>query len=337
MKETLLLILLFLVNVSFAQAQIQSAASQEAAKASAEAVRLFGQKKYDEAFSFAQKAVELRESEFGAAHLETARAYRNLGFVELGRGRKDEAARAFDKAVEGFEKNANLEKKDSLVLAELLEYLGALRFQQEKYQSAEKFYERAVALREKLNGADAKETLGAVWSLGNLKRSNNEFKEAAALYRRVYENRIKTFGANDFETHDAFARYRCALIKNGNKTQAETLKADFDAFKNNSTQSTTSGGQIVDGGVVTKNAINLARPPFTAEARTQRFSGEIRADIIIGEDGTVLHACAQGGNAAPPSQIAVVEQAALRSTFKPTTIGGKPVKVVGVVVYNFAP
>jgi tetratricopeptide (TPR) repeat protein len=335
MKETLLLISLFLTTITFAQAQIQSSASQEAAKASAEAVKLFGQKKYDEAFPFAQKAVELRESELGAVHLETARAYRNLGFVQLGRGKKDEAGKAFDKAVEGFEKNANLEKKDSLVLAELLEYLGALRFQQEKYQAAEKLYERAVVLREKFNGSDAQETLGAIWSLGNLKRSNNEFNEAAALYRRVYENRIKTFGAGDAETHDAYARYRCALIKNGNKTQAEALKNDFDVVKNNSKRPSTAAGQIIDGGIVTRKAINLARPPFTEEARSRNFSGKILVEIVIGEDGTVLHACAYSDNA-PISQIAVVEQAALQSTFKPTTIDGKPVKVSGVVVYNFS-
>jgi tetratricopeptide (TPR) repeat protein len=336
MKNALFFILLILTIISQTAAQNSPPALQEAAKASGEAVKLFGQKKYDEALPFAQKAADLRERELGASHLETAQAYRNLGFVQLGRGDRDEAAKAFEKAVDAFEKNTNLEKKDSPALAELLEYLGALRFQQEKYQSAEKFYERAVALREKLNGNDAKETIAAIWSLGNLKRSNGEFREAAALYRRVYEKRMKALGVNDVETYDAFARYRCSLIKNGDKTEAETLKNEFENAKKNGSQLSSAAGQIVEGGMINGKAINLAKPPFTAEARSQRFSGQVLTDVIISEDGTVLHACAINDKA-PLSLLNGVENAALRSTFQPATIGGKAVKVIGVLVYNFTP
>ena len=334
MKETCFFILVALLTVSLAQAQIQTLASEEATKASAEAVRLFSLKKYDEAFPFAQKAVEIRERELGAAHPQTAQAWRNLGFVQLARNKKDEAAKAFERAIEGFEKNTNPEKKDSLTLAELLEYLGILRVQQEKYLSAEKLYERAVVLRERLNGSEAKETIGAVWSLGNLKRSNGDFKEAVELYRRVYENRIKVFGANDNETYDAFERYRCALIKKGSKTEAQSLKNDFEIVRNKSRQPSTAAGQILDSGIINSKAINLVPPPFTSDSRSQRFSGQILTDVIIGEDGKVIHACAYNDKA-PHSQLTTVEQAALQSTFKPTTIGGKPVKVIGVIVYNF--
>lgn len=337
MKNTLFFILLILTIISQTAAQNTSPALQEAAKASGEAVKLFGQKKYDEALPFAQKAADLRERELGAAHLETAQAYRNLGFVQLGRGDRDEAAKAFEKAVDAFEKNTNLEKKDSHALVELLEYLGTLRFQQEKYQSAEKFYERAVALRGTLNGNDAKETVAAVWSLGNLKRLNGEFRKAAALYRQVYENRLKAFGAKDTETQDAYERYRCALIKTGDKTAAETLKSEFEIAKNNSQQPSAAAGQIVDGGMINLNrAINWGKPPYTEEARKQRFGGKILTNVIISETGTVLHACAVNDKA-PLSLLNAVENAALQTTFQPTTVGGKAVKVSGVLVYNFTP
>ena len=337
MKNALFFILLILTIISQTAAQNPSPALQEAAKANGEAVKLFGQKKYDEALPFAQKAADLRERELGAAHLETAQAYRNLGFVQFGRGNRDEAAKAFEKAVDAFEKNTNLEKKDSHALAELLEYLGALRFQQKKYQSAEKFYERAVALRGKLNGNGAKETIAAALLLGNLKRSNGEFREAVVLYQRVYENRLKSFGAKDTETQDAYERYRCALIKNGDKTEAETLKSEFEIAKNNSQQPSTSTGQIIDGGVINlKRAISWGKPPYTEEARKQRFGGQILTNVIISETGTVLHACAVNDKA-PLSLLNAVENAALQTTFQPTTVGGKAVKVIGVLVYNFKP
>lgn len=54
--------------------------------------------------------------------------------------------------------------------------------------------------------------------------------------------------------------------------------------------------------------------------------------IVIGDDGNVISAKAKDG---PEALYATSEQAASRARFQPTTKDGKPVKVYGVMTYNF--
>jgi tetratricopeptide (TPR) repeat protein len=330
MRRFFVLILLVLTAVSVS-AQTKSPNLQEAEKTSVEAVKLFAQKKFDEALPLAQKSVALYEQELGASDLQTARARRNLGFIELARGNKGAAAGAFDAAFEAFEKNANLDKKDSLMLAEMLQYLGALKFALNKPEASERALERALALREKFNGTNAAETINAALLLANIKRFAGKYKEIVELYRPIYENRLQSLGANNIETQDIFERYKCALLKAGREKQAAELNEKFTALKNDKPQ---SSGQEFKEGIVNARALNLVKPPFTSEARSARFSGVISVTVTIDENGDVIHACAMSKNA-PLAQIEATEAAAWQSKFKPTVIEGKPVKVTGVIVYNF--
>ncbi|MGI8813659.1 MAG: energy transducer TonB [Pyrinomonadaceae bacterium] len=60
----------------------------------------------------------------------------------------------------------------------------------------------------------------------------------------------------------------------------------------------------------------------------------MRVQILIGEDGKVMSAQAIDGS--PLLQFAA-RSAACDSKFSPTTLQGDPVKVSGVIVYNFVP
>lgn len=86
------------------------------------------------------------------------------------------------------------------------------------------------------------------------------------------------------------------------------------------------------GGVLNGRAISLPRPAYPAEARQVRASGIVRVQVQIDETGKVIEAKALSGHPvfAKPS-----EEAALKARFTPTKLSGQPVKVIGIILYNF--
>ena len=90
--------------------------------------------------------------------------------------------------------------------------------------------------------------------------------------------------------------------------------------------------QPIQGGVLNGKAISLPKPAYPEAARKARASGRVTVQITIDEHGDVISARAVSGH--PSLQDAAVA-AASRAKFSPTTLSGQPVKVTGVVTYNF--
>jgi len=90
----------------------------------------------------------------------------------------------------------------------------------------------------------------------------------------------------------------------------------------------------ISGGVLNGKAVSLAKPPYPAAARAVRASGSVNVQVTIDESGSVISASATSGH---PLLRAAAVDAARRSRFSPTTLSGQPVKVTGVIVYNFVP
>ena len=88
----------------------------------------------------------------------------------------------------------------------------------------------------------------------------------------------------------------------------------------------------VRGGVLTGEATNLVKPPYPAIARAARASGQVQVQVVIDENGDVIEAEAISGH---PLLYAAAAGAARASKFKPTNLSGVPVKVTGIIVYNF--
>lgn len=85
-------------------------------------------------------------------------------------------------------------------------------------------------------------------------------------------------------------------------------------------------------GVVNGNAISLPKPAYPAAAMAVRAEGAVNVQVLIDEEGKVVSAQAISGH---PLLRAASEQAALGAKFKPTLLSGQPVKVSGIIVYNF--
>jgi protein TonB len=89
---------------------------------------------------------------------------------------------------------------------------------------------------------------------------------------------------------------------------------------------------IVSGGVLNGKAISKPQPAYPPIAKAARASGTVTVQIVVDESGRVISASAVSGH--PLLQQAAVS-AARNARFSPTLLSGQPVKVSGVITYNF--
>lgn len=88
----------------------------------------------------------------------------------------------------------------------------------------------------------------------------------------------------------------------------------------------------VSGGVLNGKAISLPKPTYPPIAKAAHASGTVVVQVLIDENGNVVSAHAVSGH---PLLQAVAVGAARRAKFSPTKLSGQPVKVTGVIQYNF--
>lgn len=89
---------------------------------------------------------------------------------------------------------------------------------------------------------------------------------------------------------------------------------------------------IISGGVLNGKAVVKPQPNYPAMAKAAREQGVVTILIVVDEEGNVTSAKAVSG---PPILKGEGEKAASQAKFTPTTICGHPVKVSGVITYNF--
>ena len=88
----------------------------------------------------------------------------------------------------------------------------------------------------------------------------------------------------------------------------------------------------VSGGVLNGKATYLPKPAYPPIAKAAHASGIVNVQVMVDENGNVISANAVSGH--PMLQAAAVA-AARQAKFTPTKLAGRPVKVTGVLIYNF--
>jgi protein TonB len=88
----------------------------------------------------------------------------------------------------------------------------------------------------------------------------------------------------------------------------------------------------ISGGVLNGKALSLPKPPYPQIAKAAHASGTVVVQVLIDENGAVVSAHAVSGH---PLLQAVAVAAARGARFSPTKLSGQPVKVTGVIQYNF--
>lgn len=90
--------------------------------------------------------------------------------------------------------------------------------------------------------------------------------------------------------------------------------------------------KTIAGGVINGKAKNLVKPAYPPAALAVKASGAVNVQVTIDENGDVISAAAVSGH--PLLRQAAVA-AAQQSKFSPTILSGQPVRVTGIIVYNF--
>ena len=88
----------------------------------------------------------------------------------------------------------------------------------------------------------------------------------------------------------------------------------------------------ISGGVLNGKAISKPEPVYPAIAKAAHASGTVNVQVLVDEEGKVVAAHAVSGH--PLLQAAAIA-AAKQARFAPMKLSGQPVKVTGVLTYNF--
>ena len=92
---------------------------------------------------------------------------------------------------------------------------------------------------------------------------------------------------------------------------------------------------FADGaGVLNNRAVQLPQPAYPPAALAVKAGGSVNVRVLIDEQGIVISASAASGH---PLLRTAAADAAKKAKFAPTLLSGQPVKVSGILVYNFVP
>ena len=89
---------------------------------------------------------------------------------------------------------------------------------------------------------------------------------------------------------------------------------------------------VVSEGVLQGIAINKFTPSYPEIARKAAVQGQVQVQVLISEDGRVIEATVLNGN---PLLRNTAREAAKRWIFTPTKLSGVPVKVQGILTFDF--
>lgn len=89
---------------------------------------------------------------------------------------------------------------------------------------------------------------------------------------------------------------------------------------------------VVSKGVITSEALSLPKPIYPEMAKRMKLQGKVTIQVLIDETGNVISARVLDGH---PLFKQAAERAAFQARFSPTRLSDQPVKVSGVISYNF--
>jgi TonB family protein len=89
----------------------------------------------------------------------------------------------------------------------------------------------------------------------------------------------------------------------------------------------------VSGGVLNGKAVEMPKPVYPEAARRSKLAGVVTVEVVIDASGKVIGARAVSG---PEMLRDAAERAARMAKFTPALLSGQPVRVSGIINYNFS-
>ena len=219
-----------------------------------------------------------------------------------------EAADAFKRSIKRYQTNP-----------EAHYYLANSYFRMYRDRDAVRAYKRAIELNP--SHFLAYNNLGTAYHrLGDFKQALNSYEKALQI-KPDYPEAVFGLGVVYLELKDKDA----ALQQHQRLAVIDIKRADklYD-YINNKISLTVLNGK----------ALTLPRPAYPAHARAAHASGVVAVWVSIDETGRVISASAVTGHVLLRS---VAVEAAKLARFTPTMLDGQPIKVTGIITYNFVP
>jgi tetratricopeptide (TPR) repeat protein len=294
---------------------------QGATKLTESVVNLYNQRKYDEALPLAKKALAIREKLLPRADPRVSSSLTNLG--ELYVAKKD-----YKPARETFQRLLQIQEEvfgpEDVNLAFTLDRLALLHYTAGNSRETEAAYKRAVALREKSLGPDDPQVAQSWFNLGEFYRFERDLKPAVESYRKA----MMIYGKQGFDNADferASDGFQC-LAYDHNK--AELFNELREIRKQVGGPNAPEPGAVLNG-----RALSLPKPEYSRTAMERGRAELVVVKVEIDETGTVISAVDMCR--ASPRVSAAAVAAAWKARFSPTLLRGQPVKVKGIIRYNF--
>lgn len=160
-----------------------------------------------------------------------------------------------------------------------------------------------------------------------IRGSINQQPSTAEIYSFTRARRFLTLvyvrtATDDLEGGPGWSIVRDTLKIDAVGAKADSDKDDLDLL----------GGSPVMGGILNGKALSLPHPEYSGFARAAGASGQVRVVVVVDESGKVVSARAVSGH---HLLHAAAESSAKGAKFSPTTLCGQPVKVSGLIIYNF--
>ena len=324
--KTFIFILLtsfFVSNAFVQQPTEESPELKEATELSKAVVKLFNEQKFDEALVAAKGALEIRERLLPRTDPRVATSLGHVGDLYIAKQEFDNARRTFERLLVIQEEQFG---PNDVKLAFTLDRLAVLSNREGRPARAEEMYERALALREQAFGPENVQVADSLYALGQFYRSRRQYDRAFTSYKRSLLIYGQHGGVTTAEFGRASTGFSCLGYESRNNAVLKELEAIRKQFAPN--LPTVPPAEILNG-----YAVSLAKPEYPAAARDQRLQGTVVVHVLIDEKGKVISAEDVCQGLPYLSESAV--RAALKSRFAPTMLSGVPVKVKGVIIYNF--
>ncbi|HEX8174637.1 MAG TPA: tetratricopeptide repeat protein [Pyrinomonadaceae bacterium] len=209
-------------------------------------------------------------------------------------------------------------------------------YKQGKYDKALPLAERVLSIREKVLGADHLLVASSLLNLAEIYVARGKKKEAIAKYQRLIAIYEKNFGTDNPEIVKALDRYVCLLVNVGQRDEALSIQKRIYKIDNGfeyDESNKRADRNLEMAGIIAGSSISSPPPKYLPEAKSQRVTGSVIFKVTVDESGKVVAVTPICGH---PLLIKGAEQAIWNSRYQPTMVAGKPVKVTGIAIYNFA-
>lgn len=309
----------------------QAAALKEANSLSNKVVELYRAGKFDEALPLAENALSIRERVLPANDRRIAAALANIASLRYAKGESEKAEKLYERALAIHDAAGDA---DSPFVVTLLDRLVLVTAARSDFDKAELLAQRIVSIAEKKYKPEQLEMALALVNLAEVYRLKRDNKRARALYARIVES-MERFppSAVPKEITLSLSNYLNLLYVQENGKDSELTERIRKLFVAIASSVPPGAHRVVDAGVLNGRAVYKPQPEYPASAKSVRAQGTVTVLVTVDETGKVIEAKAT--RYSHMSLGIAAEDAARRARFTPTLLSGVPVKVNGIITYNF--